>query len=291
MLEDGDSVALDARVTEAPTTKSAMPRARSSTSGERAFVPEKPSQSSRRPRVRRALFLLLPLALIVGGLRYVTGGSVVSTDNAYVEADNIGISTDVSGTVKEIDVTENQHVEASQVLYRLDDLPFRLALERAEAQVGMVRDDLNALKANYGGMEAQVKQAQDDIAYFNTEFVRQKSLLNAYVTSQSNYDTARRNLQNAQQKLASVNEQLAAIAASLNGDPDGPIAQNPRYLDALAQRDEVARQFSHTVVRAPFAGIVTNVPSIANIYLPRRPHSTSSLRITSGSIRTRKRRS
>jgi multidrug resistance efflux pump len=34
-------------------------------------------------------------------------------------------------------------------LYRLDDLPFRLALERAEAQVGMVGDALNALKANY----------------------------------------------------------------------------------------------------------------------------------------------
>ena len=39
--------------------------------------------------------------------------------------------------------------------------------------------------------------------------------------------------------------------------------KNPRYLDAVAQRDEAARQLAHTVVKAPFAGIVTNVPSIA----------------------------
>jgi hypothetical protein len=51
--------------------------------------------------------------------------------------------------------------------------------------------------------------------------------------------------------------------------PDGPVEKNPRYLDALAQRDEAARQLAHTVVRASFAGIVTNVPSIApGKYLP-----------------------
>ena len=31
----------------------------------------------------------------------------------------------------------------------------------------------------------------------------------------------------------------------------------------MAQRDEAARQLAHTVVRAPFAGIVTDVPAIA----------------------------
>ena len=70
----------------------------------------------------------------------------MSTDDAYVEADKVGVSTDVSGIVKEIDVTENQQVDTGQVLYRLDDLPFRYALDRAKAQVGIVRNELNALR-------------------------------------------------------------------------------------------------------------------------------------------------
>src|SRR4029077_18180897 len=65
-----------------------------------------------------------------------------------------------------------------------------------------------------------------------------------------------------QQKVASLNQQLGAIAANLNSDPDGPVEQNPRYLVALAQRDEAARQLAHAVIRAPFAGMVTDVPAI-----------------------------
>ncbi len=226
-------------------------------------APEKPMQSPRRSLVRWALFALLPLALLAGGYWYVTGGQVMSTDDAYVEADKVGVSTDVSGIVKEVDVTENQHVEAGQVLYRLDDLPFRLALDRAKAQVGMVADALNALKANYRDMQTQIQQGQYDVEYYGTEFHRQQTLLSGGVASQAAFDTARRSLQNAQQKLASLNQQLAAIAANLNGDPDGPVEHNPRYLDAVAQCDEAQRQLDHTVVKAPFAGIVTNVPSIA----------------------------
>jgi membrane fusion protein, multidrug efflux system len=245
------------------------PREQTERPAETPSAPEKAPQSPRRHWVRLVSFALLPLVLIAGGYWYVTGGQVMSIDDAYVEADKVGISNDVSGIVKEVDVTENQHVEAGRVLYRLDDLPFRLALERAEAQVGMVGDALNALKANYRDIQAQIKQAQYDIEYYDREFHRQQELAAKSFASQQTFDTAHRNLQNAQQKLASLDQQLAAIAANLNGNPDGPVERNPRYLDALAQRDEAARQLDHTVVKASFAGIVTNVPSIApGKYLP-----------------------
>ena len=213
--------------------------------------------------LRPLMFALLPLALIIGAYWYVTGGRVVSMDDAYVEADKVGVSTDVSGIVAEVGVTENQHVEAGQVLYRLDDLQLRFALARAEAQIGTVRDALNALKANYRDMQSQIQQAQNDVEYYDTEFHRQQDLLAAHVASQSTFDTARRNLQNAQQKLVSLTHQLGAIAANLDDDPTGAVEKKPRYLDAVAQRAEAARQLAHTVVKAPFAGIVTNVPSIA----------------------------
>ena len=257
-------VAPDKKPSDAPAQRRTAPdETPSDTPAERPAAPKKTPQSRARRRVRWALFALLPLALIAGGYWYVAGGQVMSMDDAYVEADKVGLSTDVSGIVSKVDVTENQHVEAGRVLYRLDDLPFRLALQRAEAQLGMVRNALDALKANYRDMQAQIKLGQNDVEYFGTESGRQQNLLSAHIASQSTYDTARRNLQNARQKLASLHQQLAAIAANLNGDPDGPVEQNPRYLDALAQRDEAARQLSHTVVKAPFAGIVTNVPSIA----------------------------
>jgi membrane fusion protein (multidrug efflux system) len=262
-MPDDATLALPPAETAEALARRDAPREQPERPAEVPAAPEMAPRATRWPSVRSALFALLPFALIPGAYWYVTGGQVMSTDDAYVEADKVGVSTDVSGIVQQVDVTENQRVDAGQVLYRLDDLPFQLALRRAEAQVGMVGDALNALKANYRDMQAQIQQAQYDLEYYGTEFRRQQTLLSGGVASQVAFDTARRNLQNAQQKLASLNQQLAAIAANLNGDPDGPVERNPRYLDALAQRDEAQRQLDHAIVRAPFAGIVTNVPSIA----------------------------
>ena len=226
-------------------------------------VPKPTPRAARRRPLRRLLFAILPIALIVGLWLYVTGGQTVTITDAYVNSDKVGVSTDVAGIVRSVEVKENQHVEGGQVLYRLDDEPFRLALDRAEAQVGVVRDELNALESNYADAEAQLKQAKYDLAYYTTEYERVRALLASHVSSQTSFDTARRNLQSARQRLASLTHQRSAVAANLNGAPASPIETNPRYRAALAERDEAARELAHTVVRAPFPGIVTNVPSTA----------------------------
>ena len=213
--------------------------------------------------LRLALFLLLPIVLIVLALLYVSGGQITAVDDAYVEADKVAVSTDVSGIVKSVEVADNQTVAAGQVLYRLDDEPYRLALLRAQGQAGTIRDELNAQKANYRDFDAQIAQARTDVAYYAKEFGRQRDLYAAHIVSEASFDAARRNLDAARQKVASLAQQQAAVGAGLNGAPSGPPEENPRYLQAKAEGDEAARQLAHTVVRAPFAGVATGVPSIA----------------------------
>ncbi|UZF94169.1 HlyD family secretion protein [Bosea sp. NBC_00550] len=215
-----------------------------------------------RNRKRQVLFALLPIALIAGGYYYVSGGQVMSTDNAYVQADIVGLSTDVAGIVSEVDVRDNQPVKAGDTLFRLDDKPFRFALERADAQIGVVRNDLEALKTSYKGMQSQIAQAESDIAFYQTAFKRQQDLATKSVASQATYDQAKHDLDGAQQKLVQLQNQLAGIAANLNGKPDAQVEEHPRYRDSVAARAEAARQLDHTVVRAPMDGIVTNVPSL-----------------------------
>jgi len=263
MPDEGVSVPRRVEADKRPASERGIQDGQPGTQKERSPGSARTLESPGRSRLRLLLFLLLPLALIAGAYWYITGGQVMSTDDSYVEADKVGVSTDVSGIVRDVDVTENQHVEAGQILYRLDDLPFRLTLERADAHIGIVRDQLNALSANYGDIEVQIKQAQDDVAYYDREFHRQQYLSSEHVVSDQILDTARRNLQNAQQKQASLTQQLAAVAANLNGGPNLPIEQHPQYRDAVAERDETARQLDHTVVKAAFAGIVTNVPAVA----------------------------
>jgi len=236
---------------------------------DRPFMPVPPAQRARPHWVRWGLFLLLPVVLIAGLFWYVTGGQTASTDDAYVDAAKVGISTDVSGTVAAVNVTDNQQVTKGQLLLRLDDLQFRIALQRAQANLGMMRDSLNALRASYGDIQTQIKQAQDDIAYYQREFARQQFLSGQHVASAEALDAARRDFENSQQKLASLQQQLAGTAANLNGDPAGPVERNPRYLEAVAQRDEAQRELDHCTIAAPFDGVVTGVPAVApGKYLP-----------------------
>ena len=268
MPADGVTVSLRRDSAETPAARRAVPQEEWELPAESSSVLEEP-RSSRRRRLRWTLFLLLPPALIVGAYFYVEGGAYMSTDDAYIEGDKVGLSTDVSGMVAAIEVGDNQHVTAGQVLFRLDPLPFQLKLDQAQSQLGVVRDNLTALKANYQNVQAQIKQAEDQIAFNRLQYQRQEILARQQFTPQTALDQARLNVQTSQQTLASDKAQLASIVANLDGNPDIPIEQHPQYRQARAQRDEAARELRDTVVRAPYNGTVTNVPSLEpGMYLP-----------------------
>src|SRR4030095_2468714 len=104
-----------------------------------------PAARRSRRRLRIALLALGPLVLLIGGgYFYVTGARSVSTDNAYVKANIAAINAEVSGRVVAVPIVNNESVTAGQLLFRLDDQPFRLALAQAEAQRKTTRDDILA---------------------------------------------------------------------------------------------------------------------------------------------------
>ena len=230
---------------------------------------EAPRESLRRPWVRRTLFLLLPLALIAGSAWYVVGGRVMYTDDAYVNADKVGISTDVAGTVAEVDVHDNQEVAAGQVLYRLDATQFVIALANAKANRAQVVLTLESMKRDYRRMLTDAAAEQSQVALDRTRYERATRLLTSGVESRAGYDQAQYTLQTDQSKLEALREEARVQLARLGGNAETPAAELPQYQQANAQVAEAERELLHTVVTAPFAGIVTNVPAIAaGTFLP-----------------------
>jgi membrane fusion protein (multidrug efflux system) len=223
------------------------------------YSPAKPARRMGRRIARIALMVLGPLVLaLAGGYYYVSGGRYVVTENAYVKADKIAISTNVVGRVVQVAVSEHDRVEPGQLLFRLDEQPFQIALDRAEAQIGNINQEIEAMRALYRQKQAELKVTQKDLAYFKREFGRQKELTARGVVSKSRFDRARRNLDTAGEKVLAIRQEIARVLASLGGDPKLPIDQHPKMLEALTQRHRTALELSWTVVRAPAAGIVTN---------------------------------
>jgi len=260
----GKTVVLRSETTEAPeTSRSSAPEPPLPHNEENAPASEQTPRSTRRPFVRWLLFALLPLALIAGGYWYVTGGQIMSTDNAYVETDKVGISTDVSGIVQDVDVSENHHVSAGQVLYRLDPRQFQIALDNAKANLAQTELTIEAMKRDYRRMLSDIETQQAQVALDQATFDRYTTLVRSDAVSKANYDQARFTLQADKSKVVSLQQQAEVQLARLGGNPDISVTEHPQYLQAKAQVDEAQRQLDHTVVKAPFAGVVTSVPSIA----------------------------
>ena len=224
---------------------------------------EKAPRFARRNWLRRSLFALLPLALIIGGHWYVTGGQIMSTDDAYVDAEKVGVSTNVSGIVKEVNVTDNQHVAAGQVLYRLDPRQFQIALDNAKANLAQTALTIEAMKQDYKRMLSDVAAQQAQVDLDQTNYNRDVMLLRSGTVSQAIYDQAQSTLESDKSKLESLRQQAQVQRARLAGNPDIAVTQHPQYLQVQAQVEEAQRELDHTVVVAPFAGIATNVPAIA----------------------------
>jgi membrane fusion protein, multidrug efflux system len=240
---------------EAPATPKARP-------GEKAATPAASVRPLKRRLTRPLLFALLPIALIAGGYFYVTGGQVMSTDNAYVRADTVGVSTDVPGTVVAIEVHDNEPVKKGQVLYRLRQDKFQIALDGAKAQLGTVHDQILTLQASYKLALAQIEQAQADLPFYQTNFKRQQDLVTTGAGTKAAYDQAQHDLDSTKQRIAVAKAQADTALAQLSGDANQPIEANPFYLQAKSGVDNAQRDFNDTIVRAPFDGIVTNVNAI-----------------------------
>jgi membrane fusion protein (multidrug efflux system) len=224
----------------------------------------------RRKGLRRLLFVVGPAALLAGGAgMYLAGGRYVTTDNAYVRADKLTVSTDVSGIVAEVLVGDNDTVQKGQVLFRLDDEPYRITVDGARAQLGTVRNELATVQATYRQNLAQIEQARADVTFAEAQSQRQQDLMRRGVTTQVALDQAQHDLNAARQRLSAAQRQAEATVAQLGGKADDKIENHPRVRQAQAQVDKAERDLRHTVVRAAMAGVVAKVDALqVGEYLP-----------------------
>jgi membrane fusion protein (multidrug efflux system) len=215
-------------------------------------------------RFRRTfLLVVLPLLAVIGGLAfYLNGGRYVTTDDAYVGAQKVLITPDISGKIEKVVVREGQQVNEGDVLFEIDPVPFRLALQQAKANLDQTHTTYDNLKANvkiYGDMLGLAHQGVD---LKRRDVDRKASLVKSNVGSQLDLDNSGTALVTASAQLEFLKQQLSSSKTQLLGNPDLPIEQFPPYAQAKAALDQAERNLDHTVMRAPMAGIATQVDQI-----------------------------
>ena len=217
----------------------------------------------RAPSLRATLMLIVPaLAAAVGLCLYLVSGRYVSTDNAYVGAQKVLITPEVSGKVVRIAVIEGQQLTPGEELLSIDPEPYRLAALEAEARVARVKADFGTLKSASASLGKQIELGRESVAANQADFDRKVSLLNNRISSPADVDKSRMTLLAAKTLLEQLQQQEATVRNQLLGDMDLAIEKYPQFMEATVALQRARRDLANTVLRAPIAGIATQVTSI-----------------------------
>jgi membrane fusion protein (multidrug efflux system) len=218
---------------------------------------------------RFVALVLVPLILAAGvffGYRYWTVGRFqISTDDAYIGADIATLSAKVSGYVTSVEVGDHAHVRTGDVIARIDDGDYKLAVQTATDKIATQKASIARMDSQIVAQQAAIEQAraqltanEADAKRASLELDRQKDLAQRDFSSRQTLETTEaRNTQ----AVAAVRSAKAAIDAALanvevtkaqKGEAEGTLKQLETAL-AIAQRD-----LSFTVIRAPFDGVIGN---------------------------------
>jgi membrane fusion protein (multidrug efflux system) len=224
------------------------------------------------PQLRRRsrTHLLRPILMLGGiaavaigaGTWWLAGGAVVSIDNAYIRAGKLSVATDVSGIVQDVAVREGAHVQKGEVLFRLDPRQFEIALAGAKASLAQVGMQMEASKRDYQRMLRDIDAKQAQVQSDQADFDRFANLVKGGGVTRAEYDDARFKLAADRAAVESLKVQAQVQLARLGGDPNIDVTRTPEYLKAQAQVEEAQRQLDHSVVRAPFDAVATQVEQI-----------------------------
>ena len=223
----------------------------------------------RRSRKKLVLGAILLAALAGGGYYgldwWQVGRFLVSTDDAYVGADTSILAARVAGHIVALDVETNQSVKASDVIARIDDGDYRLALQAAQDKIATQQatierygEQMAAARAEVDQATAQLVSAQAELDRADLELTRQTALMKDQFSSRATLEKARADRDKAK---AAVDAGTAAIAsAQANVTVLGAQrTEATRTLDELkTARDQAQRDLDFTLVRAPFDGVVGN---------------------------------
>jgi len=216
--------------------------------------------------MKKRRFLLLGIVLVAGLIAgawvLFSGGRYVETDNAYVKAVRVQISPEISGKVAAVLVEENQLVEKGAELFRIDDEPLRIAVAKADAELALIRDQIDAMRASLRQNAEEQKREMANAEFADREFKRQSSLVASRVAAEARLDEARMRQDVAHQRVAALKQEEAKLLADLSGDPDIKAEDHPRYRIALQTRNQMALDLRRSVVHAPVRGIVGKLDQI-----------------------------
>ena len=223
-----------------------------------AAAPAQPSAKRPVSKWRRtAAMIAVPLIIAtIAGFFWLTSGRFVETDNAYVQQDKVSVSADVAGRIVQVAVKENQHVQAGDLLFRIDPAPYRIAVEQANAAIAAAQVNVATLQSSFRGTAADIRAARDQVIAAQEDLDRQNALMARGFTTRVRLQQSEHAVQQANAALANAAANADEARAKLATGAAVP-GVSPAIAAAQVQREKAQLDLARTAVFAPTSGTIS----------------------------------
>jgi membrane fusion protein (multidrug efflux system) len=220
--------------------------------------------------LRKALMAGAAVAVLAGAAWYgwdywTVGQYLVSTDDAYVKADNTTVAPKISGYLHEVLVGDNERVKAGQVLARIDQRDFRVALDQAKADVAAAHAAIASKQAQLGVQQTVIDAARAtvDVDTATVTFAAQENkrytdLAATGFGSVQNAQQAQSRNAGAQAAIARDTANLASAVKQVDLLKAEIVQANAALARAQALRSQAELNLEYTSIVAPIDGVVGN---------------------------------
>ena len=270
-----------------------------------------PQTAAAKPGRKRFIFIGFLALLALAGASYavyyaLVGRFYISTDDAYVRANNTMLGARVAGHVAAILPRDNALVHAGDVIFRIDDGDYRIAVDAARTKIATQQATIERFGRQVAAAQSAVEQAQANLASAEAglkraglDFDRQQSLstkgfashatfeqseaardqgIAGVKAAQAAYDTAMSNVDVTRAQQAEAEAQLAELKTTL--------AKAERDLDFASVRTPVDGMFSNRLVNTgDFVAVgqrLGNVVPLDDVYIDANYKETQLKRIRPG---------
>jgi multidrug resistance efflux pump len=205
--------------------------------------------------VRRVALAVIVIGAIYFAYSIVADRLTPYTAQATVQAFLVRVAPEVSGSVIDLGVEDSQPVTAGTVLFRIDPVPYRLAVERAEAQLEAAGQSVGSSTAGVASAEASLAKAIAERENVREQTARTFELVKKKVYAEARGDQARAALDTAEAAVSQAEAELERARQNLG--PQG--ADNPQVRDAMAALQRAQLDLARTEIFAPSDGGVANL--------------------------------
>ena len=214
------------------------------------------------------------VGLIAGLLYWLDARHYESTDDAFVATRSFSIAPKVSGYVTEVAVTDNQHVGAGELLARIDERDYTIAVNQAQAQVATGRANIANIEAQIASQQAQidqakaqVEQAEAQLQFSQQEAARAQDLASKGAGTVQRQQQTKSDLEAQQANMARA--KAALIAAELQIKVLGTQRDSAHAsLDqAQAQLDQAKLNLAYTNIVAAQPGRVAKLSAAKGAFV------------------------